>query len=147
MIYQSFMHKWFANPIFLLCYRSIITHSPVLYQLITNDLLMQFLCIIIAYCLPIICQLIIIICCTNVLPVIANLTQCFTYPIYQWLSIICQFIITNHSIGNFLPIGSQCFTNHQFTNGTGKFTNSCQWFTIGSCWQWYMGGCLTDKIR
>ena len=52
-------------------------------------------------------------------------------------------MIINHSIGNFLPIGSQCFTNHQFTNGTGKFTNSCQWFTIGSYWQLYMGrwGC------
>ena len=24
--------------------------------------------------------------------------------------------ITNHNIGNFLPTGSQCFTNHQFTN-------------------------------
>ena len=49
----------------------------------------------------------------------------------------CQYIITNHSIGNFLPIGSQCFTNYQFTNGIGKFTNSCQWFTIGSYCQWY----------
>ena len=127
---------------------------------------MQFLCIIIANCLAnqpypfitfpilLIWQLIILICCTNVLPIITNLTQCFTYPVYQWLSIICQFMITNHSIGKFLPIGSQCFTNHQFTSGTGKFTNSCQWFTIGSYWQWYLGGwgcwgqggCLSDKI-
>ena len=42
------------------------------------------------------------------------------------------------SIGNFLPIDSQCFANYQFTNGIGKFTNSCQWFTIHSCWQWYV---------
>ena len=49
----------------------------------------------------------------------------------------CQYIITNHSIGNFILIGSQCFTNYQFTNGIWKFTNSCQWFTIGSYWQWY----------
>ena len=40
----------------------------------------------------------------------------------------------SYSIGNFFPIGSQCFTNHQFTNGIGKFTYSCQWFTIGSFW-------------
>ena len=95
---------------------------------------MQFLCITIANCLAnqpypfilfpilLLCQLIILICCTNV------------------LSIICQFIITIHSIDKFLPIGNQCFTNHQFTNDTGKFTKSCQWFIIGSYWQWYIGG-------
>ena len=54
--YRSFINKWFANPIFLLCYLSITSHLPILCQLITNDLLMQFLCIIIANCLPIICQ-------------------------------------------------------------------------------------------
>ena len=51
----------------------------------------------------------------------------------------CQ-MFTNHlpiwPNGNFLPIG---FTNHQFSNGIRKLTNSCQWFTIGSYWQWYMG--------
>ena len=26
-----------------------------------------------------------------------------------------SYTITNHSVGNFLPIGSQCFTNHKFT--------------------------------
>ena len=50
----------------------------------------------------------------------------------QWLPINCQYSITNHSIGNFLPIGSQCFTNHQFTSSIGKFTNSCQWIPIGN---------------
>ena len=59
--------------------------------------------------------------------------------LYQFLPINCQYIFTNHSNGNFLPIGSKRFTNHQFTNGIGKFTNSCQWFTIGSYWQWYKG--------
>ena len=73
---------------------------------------------------------------------ITNLMKYFTQPVYQWLPINCQYIITNHSIGNFLSIGSQHFTNHKFTNGTGKFTNSCQWFTIGSYWQWYTGVCL-----
>ena len=73
-----------------------------------------------------------LICCTNVLPILTNLTQCFTKPVYQLLPINCEFIITNHSIGYFLHNGSQCFTNHQFTSSTGKFTNSCQWFTIGS---------------
>ena len=41
--------------------------------------------------------------------------QCFTnhyqsdpVPIHHYQS----------SVGNFLPVGSQCFTNHQFTNGT-----------------------------
>ena len=28
----------------------------------------------------------------------------------------------------------------------GKFTNSCQWFTIGSYWQWY-AGCLMLKLN
>ena len=125
--------------------------------MITNDLLMQFLCIIISNLLPVICQsasfiyyiahivaiafitLPILICCTNVLPIITNLTQSLTYSVYQWLLIICQYIITNHSIGKFLHIGSQYFTNHQFANDTGKFTNSYQWFTIGSYWQWYTG--------
>ena len=50
----------------------------------------------------------------------------------QWLPINCQYSITNHSIGNFLPIGSQCFTNHQFTSSIGKFTNSWQWIPIGN---------------
>ena len=50
----------------------------------------------------------------------------------QWLPINCQYSIINHSIGNFLPIGSQCFTNHQFTSSIGKFTNSCQWIPIGN---------------
>ena len=50
----------------------------------------------------------------------------------QWLPINCQYSITNHSIGNFLPIGSQCFTNHQFTSSIGKFTNSCQWIPFGN---------------
>ena len=50
----------------------------------------------------------------------------------QWLPINCQYSITNHSIGNFLPIGSQCFTNHQFTSSIGKFTNTCQWIPIGN---------------
>ena len=59
-------------PILFSCY--VANQLLILYQLITNDLLMQFLCT----------------------------------------------IITNHSIGNFLPIDSQCFTNHQFTNGTGN---------------------------
>ena len=45
-----------------------------------------------------------------------------------------QLHITNHSIGNFLPIGSSYFTNDQFTNGFGLFNNRCQWFTIGSYW-------------
>ena len=50
----------------------------------------------------------------------------------QWLPINCQYSITSHSIGNFLPISSQCFTNHQFTSSIGKFTNSCQWIPIGN---------------
>ena len=41
------------------------------------------------------------------LPMITNLSQCFAQPVYQWLPITCQYI-KNHSIGNFLPIGSQC---------------------------------------
>ena len=72
-------------------------------------------------------------------PLLHTLKPCFTYPVYQLIPIICQYIITNHNIGNFLPIGSQCFTNHQFTNDTVKFTNSCKWFTIGSNWQQYRG--------
>ena len=42
-------------------------------------------------------------------------------------------------IGNLLPIGGQCYTSHQLTNGIQKCTNNCQWFTIGSYWQWYTG--------
>ena len=116
---------------------------------------MQFLCIIIDDCLPIICQSVssfyyiahIVAIATNY----SNLLyRCFTnhYQSDPELYITslpmitnnignfhCQCIIFNHNIGNFLPIGSQYFANHQFTNGTGKFTNSCQWFTIGSYWQ------------
>ena len=110
---------------------------------------MQFLCYYYQLCtnhLPISLFLLIghivavatnyLIYCSNALPIITNLIQCFTYLVYQWLPINYQYSIISHNTGNFLPIGSQCFTNHQFTNGIGKFTNSCQWFTIGSYWQW-----------
>ena len=114
------------------------------YQLITNDLLIWFLCyyycqlfinhlpisLILFTTLPILLLqwLIILICCKNVSLIITNLTQSFTLQVYQWLPINCQYIITNHSIGNFLPSGSRCFINHQFTNtGTvlhNKLVNS-----------------------
>ena len=73
------------------------------------------------------------------------LYQCFTnfYQSDLVLYITSLLMITNklpihhsnHSIGDYLPIGSQCFTNRQFINGTGKLPNSCQWFTFGSYWQ------------
>ena len=42
----------------------------------------------------------------NVLPIITNLILYFILPTN------CQYIIINHSIGNFLPNGTQCFTKH-----------------------------------
>ena len=142
----------------LINYQSFTNLILTDYQWVTNAIFMHYHCLanqfypFITFPILLIWQLIILICCTNVLPIITNLTQCFTYPVHEWLSIICQFITTNHSIDKFLPIGSQCFTNYQFTNDTGKFTNNCQWFTIGSYWQWYIGGWgwgvyLIDKIR
>ena len=126
---------------------------------------MQFLCIIIANCLPIICQSALSFYYIPYIAAIATnysdlLHQCFTNhyqsdPVLYISSLpmiinIFQFIITSHSIDKFFPIGSQYFTNHQFTNDTGKFTNRYQWFIIGSYWQWYMdewgwGGGLLNR--
>ena len=48
-------------------------------------------------------------------------------------------MITNHSIGNFLPTGSQCFTNHQFTSGIWKLTNGLPLVSVGND-IWASGG-------
>ena len=119
---------------------------------------MQFLCIIIANCLAnqpypfitfpilLIWQLIILICCTNVLPIITNLTQCFTWPVYHWLPIICQFIITNYSIGN-PPHWHLMFYQSSIYQWHWEFTNTYKWFTIGSYWQWYEGNTGTYRVK
>ena len=130
----------------LINYQSFTNLEPM----ITNDLLIQFLCIIIANFLPIICQSALsFYYIPHIVAIATNysnlLYQCFTNH-YQsdpvlYISSLPMIInnlliiITNHTIDKFLSIGSQCFTNHQFTNDTGIFTNSCQWFTICSYWQ------------
>ena len=117
--------------------------KQIFYQLITNDLLVQFL----------------LLSLLNVYQSFANqphpfyyivhiavivtdysnlLHQCFTNhyqsePVLYITSLRMitnklLYIATDHSTGNFLPVGGQCFNNHQFTNGIGKFT-------IGSYWQ------------
>ena len=119
IISQSFIK---SLPILISClliiFQSFINLLPIDYQWFTYGIFMLLLLPIVHQSLPM--SLIFLL----------QLPYCCCRK--QWLPINCQYSITNHSIGNFLPIGSQCFTNHQFTSSIGKFTNSCQWVPIGN---------------
>ena len=125
----------------LINYQSFTNLIPIDYQWFTNDL--QFLCTIVPNCLLIVCQSASsFYYIAHIVAITTNynlLFQCFTSHCqsHSVLYISGLSMITSnlpihhyHSIGNFLPIGSQYFTYHQFPNGTGKFTNSCQWLPL-----------------
>ena len=112
IISQSFIK---SLPILISCLliisQSFINLLPIDYQWFTYGIFMLLLLPIVHKSLP--------------MSLIFLLQLLYCYCRKQWLPINCQYSITNHSIGNFLPIDSQCFTNHQFTSSIGKFTNSC----------------------
>ena len=151
MIYQSFTNHlpiYQFLVILLITCQSFTNLLPTNYQLFSNAifvlLTLPFVYESIAnqphpfYCIGhFVAVATTLICCTNVVPNITNLIQCFTWPVYWWLPTNGQYIITSHNIGNFLHIGNKCFVNQQFTKGIWKFTNNFQWFIIGSYWQWY----------
>ena len=101
---------------------------PIFCQWITNDLQMHFLCYYhfqlfincLSRCLSITSSFLLHVsycCCSNYLflytvpiflPIITILIQCLHNQLTN-----DKYIITNHIIGNFLPIGNQCFSvNH-----------------------------------
>ena len=75
--------------------------------------------------------LIILICFTNVLPIITNLTHCSIALQNQFFNVPTKFPVHHCQSIIALVISSPLVASHQFINAIGKFTNSCQWLTSG----------------